>query len=494
MATEETNDGRRHRKPHAIVIPFPLQGHVIPAVHLAIKLASEGFTITFINTHYIHHKITSSSAAGGAGDDFFAGVRETGLDIRYKTVSDGKPLGFDRSLNHNEFMASVMQVLPVHVEELVAGMVAAGEEEEEKVSCLVADTFFVWSSKVAKKFGLVYVSVWTEPALVFTLYHHVHLLRQNGHFGCQGRRDDPIDYIPGVKIIEPKDTPSSLQGDDDETVIDHQVVFGAIQDAKSADFILANTIQELEQDTLAGLKLAHEAQVYAIGPIFPTEFTKSLVSTSLWSESDCTRWLNSKPLGSVLYVSFGTFAHMAKPDLVEIARGFALSGVSFLWTLRNDIVSSNDPDPLPFGFREEVSDRAMIVGWCNQKEVLAHTAIGGFLTHCGWNSVLESTWCGVPMLCFPLFVDQFTNRKLVVDDWKVGINLISDRAVVTKEEVAMNANHLMVGKSRNELKERINGLQKILVDAIKPSGSSKQNFARFVRELNDTIIQRKESW
>ncbi|CAN1252982.1 UDP-glycosyltransferase 86A1 [Linum perenne] len=444
MAEEAHTDvGRRRRKPHAIIVPYPLQGHVIPAVHLAVKLASQGFTITFINTEYIHHKAAAAAASGGGGD-VFADVRKSGLDIRYSTVSDGLPVGFDRSLNHDEFMASILHVLPTHVEEVIAGIVVAGEKDGAVVRCLVADTFFVWPSKVAKKFGLVYVSVWTEPALVYTLYHHVHLLRQNGHFGCQDRRKDAIDYIP-------------------------------------------DTIKELELDTISGLEQDHKAQVYAIGPIFPPGFTTSLVSTSLWFESDCTQWLNTKPPGSVLYVSFGSYAHVEKADLMEIARGLALSKVSFVWVLRDDIVSSDDPDPLPDGFREEVSDRGMIVGWCSQKEVLAHVAVGGFLTHCGWNSILESTWCGVPMLCFPLYTDQFTNRKLVVDDWKNGINLI-DQTVVTKEEVCKNIKRLMNERLKDEIKEKVNNVKKILTNTLEPSGSSEQNFNRFVRELNDKII------
>ncbi|CAN1252985.1 UDP-glycosyltransferase 86A1 [Linum perenne] len=483
MAEEAHTDvGRRRRKPHAIIVPYPLQGHVIPAVHLAVKLASQGFTITFINTEYIHHKAAAAAASGGGGD-VFADVRKSGLDIRYSTVSDGLPVGFDRSLNHDEFMASILHVLPTHVEEVIAGIVVAGEKDGAVVRCLVADTFFVWPSKVAKKFGLVYVSVWTEPALVYTLYHHVHLLRQNGHFGCQDRRKDAIDYIPGVKRIEPKDTTSYLQ-EATETTICHQIIFAAFEDARGADFILANTIKELELDTISGLEQDHK--VHAVGPIFPPGFTTSPVSTSLWAESDCTQWLNSRTPGSVLYVSFGSYAHVAKHDLVEIARGLALSQVSFLWVLRDDIVSSDDPDPLPVGFREEVSDRGMIVGWCSQKEVLAHVAIGGFLTHCGWNSIHESMWCGVPMLCFPLFVDQFTNRKLVVDDWRVGINLV-DQMVVTNEEVSRNVSRLMGGKSREEFKERIDEMKKIMVGALEPSGSSEQNFGQFVRELKNKI-------
>lgn len=171
-----------HQNPHAILVAYPLQGHVIPAVHLAINLASRGFTITFVNTLSIHQQ--TSRAQGAGSDDIFSGSREAGLDIRYTTVSDGLPVGFDRSLNHDQFMAALLHVLSAHVEELVERVVA---EEAPPVSCLIADTFFVWPSALAKKFGLLYVSFWTEPALVFTLYYHMDLLRKHGHFDCSGK-------------------------------------------------------------------------------------------------------------------------------------------------------------------------------------------------------------------------------------------------------------------------------------------------------------------
>ncbi|KAL3633076.1 hypothetical protein CASFOL_026060 [Castilleja foliolosa] len=93
------------KKPHAIMIPYPYQGHINPFVHLAVKLASQGFTITFVNTQFADHRISrAQSAAGGDGAADFAGARDAGLDIRYATVSDGFPIGFDRSLNHNQFV------------------------------------------------------------------------------------------------------------------------------------------------------------------------------------------------------------------------------------------------------------------------------------------------------------------------------------------------------------------------------------------------------
>nr|GEX78278.1 UDP-glycosyltransferase 86A2-like [Tanacetum cinerariifolium] len=101
----------RTENPHAIFIPFPLQGHIIPSVLLATKLASNGFTVTFVNTESIHHSVTKSSSQ--STHDVFADARKSGLDIRYATVSDGLPVSFDRSLNHDQYMESMsLQHLP----------------------------------------------------------------------------------------------------------------------------------------------------------------------------------------------------------------------------------------------------------------------------------------------------------------------------------------------------------------------------------------------
>ncbi|KAF9596162.1 hypothetical protein IFM89_007480 [Coptis chinensis] len=467
------NTLEQHHHPHAIIVPYPLQGHVIPAVHLAIKLASRGITISFINTQSVHHQISKSQP--DIGDDIFATARKSGLDIHYHTVSDGLPLAFDRSLNHDQFMYSVLHVFSAHVDELVGNIIQAGPP----LTCLIADTFFVWPSFIAKKFGLVNVSFWTEPALVFTLYYHMDLLRENGHFGLHANREDTVSYIPGIPAIEPKDLMSYLQEVDISSVV-HQIIFRAFKDVKEADFVLCNTVQELEPDIISALQL--EKPFYSIGPIFPRDFTKSSVATSLWPESDCSQWLDTKPHGSVLYVSFGSYAHVSKQDIAEIANGLLLSKVNFVWVLRPDIVSSDDTDPLPVGFSKECSNRGMILPWCRQIEVLSHQAIGGFLTHCGWNSILESIWCGIPMLCFPLLTDQFTNRKLVVDDWKIGMD-ISDRKSVTRENVSEKIHLVMKGKLGDEFRNRMNEVKMILQDAMNDGGSSEQNLNLFIKEI-----------
>lgn len=184
---------------------------------------------------------------------------------------------------------------------------------------------------------------------------------------------------------------SYLQETDTSSVV-HQIIFKAFEQAKAADYVICNTVQELEPETI--LALNANQPFYAIGPIFAPSFRNTspstTIATSLWTEFNCKQWLDSKPKGSILYISFGSYAHLSKKDLEEIACGVLKSEVGFIWVLRHDIVSSDEVEPLPKGFMEESKERGIVVPWCCQTEVLAHDSVGGFLTHCGWNSVLES--------------------------------------------------------------------------------------------------------
>ncbi|KAL2487388.1 UDP-glycosyltransferase 86A1 [Abeliophyllum distichum] len=478
------------QKPHALLFPYPLQGHVIPFVHLATKLALNGFTITFVNTESIHQQISKAAGldlgATGDGDaDIFSEARKSGLDIRYATITDGFPLGFDRSLHHDQFFEGILHVFPAYVDDFVGYLVRS----DPTINCFIADTFFVWTSMIASKYNLVNISFFTEPALVLTLYYHIDLLRQNGHFATADNRSDAIDYIPGVKSITPTDLMSYLQETDNISTTVHQILYKAFHDVKKGDFIIINTVQELEEETISCIQ--KKQPIYAIGPIFPPGFTKSCISTSLWAESDCTPWLDTKPHDSVLYVSFGSYAHTSKHEIDEIANGLLLSGVNFIWVLRPDIVSSDESDILPVGFEESVKGRGRIVSWCFQIAVISHPAIGGFLTHCGWNSILESIWCCVPLLCYPLLTDQFTNRKLVVDDFNVGINLCDDKKYVNREEVSEKINRLMKGKSSEEIREQVKKVKKVLEDAMEKNGSSERNFLQLIEDLKARIVKKK---
>ncbi|XP_057779188.1 UDP-glycosyltransferase 86A1-like isoform X2 [Salvia miltiorrhiza] len=459
------------KKLHAIMIGFCYQGHIIPFINLAMKLASNGCAVTFVHTDYVHHMLTN--ADGVVDADPFLGARQSGLDIRYATISDGFPLDFDRIHNFKQHWEAIFLDFPSRVDELLGNIIPS---ESDDAHFLVADTFYSWPATIAQKYNILNVSFWTQPALVFAIDYHLDLLREKGYFPIKGDEENVIvDIIPGIQPIKTKDLMSNFH-DFDETSTTNRIVVEAFQQVKRADFILINTVNELEHESV--LAINQKQPTYAIGPLnFTIDSTKTAVPKSLWAEADCAEWLDSKPRGSVLYVSFGSLAQSNQQLAEEIANGLLLSGVHFVWVIRNGA------DVLPDGFENEMcKDQGLIVSWCNQNAVLSNPAIGGFLTHCGWNSILETIWCGVPVICYPFFADQPTNRKLVVDDWKVGINLC-DGISVDRKEVAAKIKQLMSAEASNGLRDEMKKMSAVMHSALDEDGSTHTSFHQFLDHL-----------
>ncbi|KAG8376590.1 hypothetical protein BUALT_Bualt09G0079400 [Buddleja alternifolia] len=466
------------RKPHAIMICVPYQGHINPFVNLALKLASKGFTITFVHLEFVHHKLSKAHHSNNGEVDFFREARESGLDIRYTTINDGFSMEFDRDVHMVEYWESMMHDFPARIDEFVGKYI---QSDQNLVHFLVADTVYSWCATIAKKYNLVNVSFWTEPALVFSLIYHSDLLMEKGHLPYKDNIEEEINYVPGVESISTRDFMPYLSEAEFGSIVQRALSL-AFEEVKKADFILHNTVHELESDILSALNKIQPN--YAIGPI--NFSATNTVSKSLCYESDCTHWLDSKSPGSVLYVSFGSIVQTSMQVIEEIAYGLLLSEVNFIWVVRAGIVSSGDTNVLPDGFEDEIKDKGLILPWCNQIAVLSNPAIGGFLTHCGWNSTIESMWCGVPMICYPITYDQPTNRKLIVDDWKIGISLCDGKSV-DRTKVAEKIKSFMSGTTSKSLKHEATKVKKTLQNALEIDGSSERNFDKFVNDLKEKI-------
>ncbi|KAK3421588.1 hypothetical protein EUGRSUZ_G02216 [Eucalyptus grandis] len=204
------------------------------------------------------------------------------------------------------------------------------------------------------------------------------------------------------------------------------------------------------------------------------------IDCNLWTEdTECLRWLDSKEPKSVLYVNFGSIAVLTREELIEFAMGLANSEHPFLWIIRPDLVSG-DSAVLPREFLEETEGRSMYADWCPQEAVLNHLSTGGFLTHCGWNSVIESVSSGVPMICWPSFGDQSTNCAYACSKWEIGLEL---SGVVKREEVEKLVRDLMEGDKGKQMKERITEWKKLAQEATEPNGSSSINFDKLLNEF-----------
>ncbi|GLJ25465.1 hypothetical protein SUGI_0487560 [Cryptomeria japonica] len=170
--------------------------------------------------------------------------------------------------------------------------------------------------------------------------------------------------------------------------------------------------------------------------------------------------------------------------------GLKESGQPFLWVLRPDIISSEISTCLPDGFMETCKSQGLVVPWLPQLQVLSHPSIGGFFTHCGWNSVTESIALGVPMLGFPLWTEQYTNCKLMVDEWKIGLRLRGghrDDKVIHREEISRAIRTLVASEEGKEMKNRIMALRDSARSAMKAGGSSQNNIEAFIEDLKFTV-------
>jgi UDP:flavonoid glycosyltransferase YjiC (YdhE family) len=251
-----------------------------------------------------------------------------------------------------------------------------------------------------------------------------------------------------------------------------------------ASVIILNTFNDLESDVINVLHSMFPS-LYTIGP-FASLLNQSphnqltSLDSNLWKEdTKCLEWLEPKEPRSIVYVNFGSITIMSEEKLLEFAWGLANSKKPFLWIIRPDLVIGGSV-VLSSEFVDEISDRGLIVSWCPQEKVLNHPSVGGFLTHCGWNSTTESICAGVPMLCWPFFADQPTNCRFICNELEIGIEIDTN---VKREEVEKLVNELMVGEKGKKMKQKAMELKKKTEEDTKPDGCSYINLDKVIKEI-----------
>lgn len=244
----------------------------------------------------------------------------------------------------------------------------------------------------------------------------------DANFTSDGTLDQHMDWIPGMPNMRLRDFPSFIRITD----LNDAVIIKAIQSETNytlhqGSSILINTFDELEHQVLDVLK-QQNPNIYTIGPLhllskqMPLHDYFNTTTPSLWKEDQfCLNWLDKRETNSVMYVNYGSIATMSNETLLEFAYGLANCGYSFLWVVRPDVLESN---AIPREYFEEIKERGLVVSWCDQEKVLSHSSIGLFLSHCGWNSTLESmSLAGKAILCWPFSGEQPTNSRYICSEW-----------------------------------------------------------------------------
>ncbi|KFK41826.1 hypothetical protein AALP_AA2G176500 [Arabis alpina] len=247
--------------------------------------------------------------------------------------------------------------------------------------------------------------------------------------------------------------------------------------------LVVNSFSAMESVYLEHLKkeMGHE-RVWAVGPILPvTNGGGNRGGRSSVSVDHVMSWLDAREDNHVVYVCFGSQAVLTKDQTLALASGLEKSRVHFVWALKDPV--EEDLRIFFDGFEDSVSGRGLVIrGWAPQVDVLRHRAVGAFLTHCGWNSVIEAVVAGVLMLTWPMRADQYTDAALVVDELKVGVRACEGPDTVPdSDELARVFADSVSGKQTERIE--VVKLRKAAFDAIQERGSSVKDLDGFIEHV-----------
>ena len=292
-------------------------------------------------------------------------------------------------------------------------------------------------------------------------------------------------HFPGLPPLQATRMPQALLNRDDPAY-DHMLYFSEI--LSESDGLVINTFDDLEP---VGIRTIGEGKCVPHGSTPPVYCIGPLIAGAGEDESNdkarhaCLSWLDTHPSQSVVFLCFGSRGTFSPAQVKEIANGLERSGKRFLWVVKNPPSAvAEDVDLeglLPEGFLERSKDRGMVVkSWAPQVAVLNHPSVGGFVTHCGWNSVLEAIVAGVPMVAWPLYAEQHMNMAALVEVMKmaIGVEQRDEDMFVSGDEVEKKVRELMDSEEGKELRERSRKMKEMAMAAWKEEGSSTTALAK----------------
>lgn len=299
--------------------------------------------------------------------------------------------------------------------------------------------------------------------------------------------------IPGLPPIPSADMAKPVLERNEKVYEDF--LNASIQLPKSAG-IIVNTFESLEPRAIKAILDGHcvpdepTPPVYCIGPLIAAD---NRSGSDDGGSNGCLSWLNLQPSQSVVFLCFGSLGLFSQEQLKEIAVGLERSGQRFLWVVRSPpskdqskrFLAPPEPDLdllLPKGFLDRTKDRGLVVkSWAPQVVVLNHGSVGGFVTHCGWNSALEGVCAGVPMVAWPLYAEQRFNRVIMVEEMNLALPMKeSEDGFVRAEEVEKRVCDLMDSEEGNSVRMQVLKMKAAAEAAMSEGGSSRVALSKLV--------------
>ncbi|KAK4272090.1 hypothetical protein QN277_020689 [Acacia crassicarpa] len=439
---------------HVLLFPFMAKGHTIPLFHFARLLLRRNTFVTVITTPANRPFVTESlqnTTASIIDLPFPANVPDIPPGVESTDKLPSMSLFY-------KFATATVHMQP-HFEHTL--------ETLPSVSFIVSDGFLWWTQHSASKFSIRRLVYYGMSSYVEAVGREAVI---SGIFSGPQPDDEPVmlNRFPWIRISKNDYGPEFRNPDPKSLSFEfHMNVFSS--QAKSFGMVV-NTFYELEPVFIDYLKKeSGHKSYYCVGPLCLEEEPRNNKLSVEFRKPTWMEWLDKKQ--QVLYVAFGSQAEISTEQLKEIVIGLEESEVEFMWVIRKKEWE------LPQGFEERVEERGMIVReWVDQREILKHKSVKGFLSHCGWNSVLEGICGGVPILAWPMMAEQHLNAKMVEEEIKVGLRVDtchgSMRGFVKGEGVRKMVRELMEGGRGREARKKVAELAETAKKAVAEGGSS----------------------
>ncbi|KAJ9188247.1 hypothetical protein P3X46_003619 [Hevea brasiliensis] len=449
---------------HVAVLPSPGMGHLIPLVELAKRIVSQhnDLFITFI--------VPTDGSPSKAQKSVLESLPTT-ISSTFLPPVDLSDLPEDTKIE-TVISITVARSLP-SVRDVLKSLV-----ESTRLVALVVDLFGTDAFDVAQEFSISPYIFFPSTAMTLSLFFRLPKLDET--VSCEySELEEPVE-IPGCIPVNGKELLDPVQDRKNDA---YKWLLHHTKRYRLADGIMVNSFVDME----GGASKALQEEEPGKPPVYPVGPLVNMGSSSKAEEAECLRWLGEQPHGSVLYVSFGSGGTLSYDQINELALGLEMSQQRFLWVVRspNDSVanatffsvqSEKDPrDFLPKGFLDRTKGRGLVVpSWAPQAQVLSHGSTGGFLTHCGWNSTLESVVNGVPLISWPLYAEQKMNAVMLTEDIKVALRpRINDQnGLIESKEIERVVRGLMEGEEGKKVRHRMKDLKDAAARVLREEGSS----------------------
>ncbi|KAL2345119.1 hypothetical protein Fmac_006404 [Flemingia macrophylla] len=475
------------------------QGHIIPMMDIARLLAQRGAIVTIFTTPKNASRFNSVLSRA-----ISSGLQIQLVQLHFPSKEVGLPEGCENvdMVSSNDMIYKIflaLNLLQKPAEELF-------ETLTPKPSCIISDFCIPWTLQVADKYHIPRISFHGFGCFTLHCLHQIYSSKI-----CENLTSESEYFIiPGIpdQIHVTKEQTPIMKSNSNEM----DDFMEQLRDAEMKSYgVIINTFEELEKAYVRDYKKVKNDKVWVIGPVSfcnKDDLDKAQRGNQASiNEHHCLKWLDLHQPKSVVYVCFGSLCNLIPSQLMELALGLEDTKRPFVWVIREgNKFQELEKWISEEGFEERTKRRGLIIrGWAPQLLILSHPAIGGFLTHCGWNSILEGVSTGVPMVTWPLFADQFLNEKLVTQVLKIGVSVGAEVlmkwgeeekiGVLVKKEKIKRAICMVMdddGEESKDRRQRACKLGEIAKRAVEKEGSSHVDMTLLIQEIMQQSCKSEE--